>query len=357
MTLFYLLLFVVFVLASLSKAVAVQRTLPGNSEAPPNRLLAVLTACCIIAFSGLRSGIGDTYFYMHAYAMSHFTWDQIRSGKDIGFGVLQMVLQQISSNPQILVFTTALITNALLIYVLYKYSARFELSLYVYITSGMFIVSMNGMRQFLAAAIIFAASKWLFEGKWKPYMAVIAMTFTLHGSALIFVPIYFVVRRKAWTKLTFLLLAVSMLVVVGFNQFMQVLFTALQDTQYSDYQTAQAQGANVIRVLVDAVPLVIAFLGRDKLRSLYPNSDIVVNMSLLNLVVMIIATQNWIFARFSIYFGLYNLILISWIIRLFVARERKLMYFLILAFYLVYFVYENAVALRIIYRSSFLGIG
>ena len=59
-------------------------------------------------------------------------------------------------------------------------------------------------------------------------------------------------------------------------------------------------------------------------------------MSLLGLVFMIISTQNWIFARFSIYFGLYQLILISWIIKLFTEKDQKLIYYAILVFYFIY---------------------
>ena len=82
----------------------------------------------------------------------------IKEQDDIGFGILQMVLQSISKDPQLLIFTTALITNTLIVIVLYNYSRFVELSLFVYITGGLFIVSMNGIRQVLAAAIAFYRS-------------------------------------------------------------------------------------------------------------------------------------------------------------------------------------------------------
>ncbi len=69
----------------------------------------------LVLVSGLRSNIGDTYFYMHAYKISQFTWEFILSQKDIGFGVFQMVLKNyVSQDPQVLVFTAALITNTLI---------------------------------------------------------------------------------------------------------------------------------------------------------------------------------------------------------------------------------------------------
>ena len=55
---------------------------------------------------------------------------------------------------------------------------------------------------------------------------------------------------------------------------------------------------------VSAVPLVIAFFGKEKLRELWPKSDYIVNLATLGVVFLILATKNWIFARFNIYFSL-----------------------------------------------------
>ena len=57
-------------------------------------------------------------------------------------------------------------------------------------------------------------------------------------------------------------------------------------------------------------------------------------MAILGFVFMIISTQNWIFARFSIYFNLYQLILISWVVKLFIKKIKDLF---IMVFYLFYY--------------------
>jgi transmembrane protein EpsG len=69
---------------------------------------------------------------------------------------------------------------------------------------------------------------------------------------------------------------------------------------------------------------------------------------------MVISTANWIFARFNINFGLYSLVLFTWIIPLFAERYRKLAYYGVLVFHLLYFYYEHVVTLDIDYRSRFL---
>jgi transmembrane protein EpsG len=344
----------VFILAFLSRYIPANGAAPDYTFIRPNKFMVFLVLSCLVVVSGLRNTIGDTYFYMHAYETIDFTWEYTLENKDPGFSVLQMYLKNISNDPQILLFITALVTNILIIITLYKYSKTLEISIYVFITSGMFIVSMNGVRQFLAASIIFWATKYLLTGKFKHYFLVILFASTFHESALILLPIYFIVRREAWTRITFLLLTLAILIVMGFDQFTKILFSALEDSQYGGYSDFAEGGANKIRVLVDAVPIVIAYLGRHKLREIWPKSDIIVNMSIIGLLFSIIATQNWIFARFNIYFSLYNLILISWIIYLFKENNRKFVYYGLLVCYFVYFYYEQVISLGIAYDSDFI---
>ncbi|TMW70550.1 EpsG family protein [Alteribacter natronophilus] len=319
----------------------------------PNRFFAFFAMMTLVVVSGLRINIGDTYYYRHAFETNVFTLEDAVSQKDFGFAVMQYLLQQISGDAQILIFVTALITNVLIVMVLYKYSRVFELSLYVYITSGLFLVSMNGIRQFLAAAIIFAATKYIMDGSWKKFTIVVLIASAFHQSALIFIPIYFIVRRPAWSQVTFGILLAGLIMVAGYGYFSEVLFSAIGDSQYGHYAEFSEGGASILRVLVYGAPLLIAYLGRERLRELFPNGDFIVNLCVLNLLFMIVASQNWIFARFTIYFGLYQLILVAWIVKLFAEKDRKLVYYLILIFYFLFFYYEHVLALNIEYRSNF----
>ncbi|MFD0961396.1 EpsG family protein [Paenibacillus chungangensis] len=344
---------VVFYFAFFSRYFAVPSTISPISIRP-NKILAAAAAVSLVLVSGLRNNIGDTFFYMHAYKITDYDWAFIWREKDKGFNILQLLLQQITDDPQLLIMTTALITNILIVAVMYQYSRLLELSLYLYITSGAFIVSMNGLRQYLAAAILFAGTKFLLEGRWKPYMLLVLLASIFHQSALILAPLYFIVRLKAWTKLTTLLLAGAIAIVLGYNYFSEMLFKAIQDTQYGHYASFQEGGANFIRVIVNTVPLFIAYMGREKLRRLFPGGDVFVNMSIIGVVLMIVATQNWIFARLVIYFTLYQLVLMGWIVKLFRDKDQRLVYFLIICLYFIYFFYENVMVLGINYRSDYM---
>ncbi|WLR42783.1 EpsG family protein [Bacillus carboniphilus] len=353
MTVLWINLAIVFLFAFFSRVFAISYANIPILIVKPQKLLIIGAGISLILVSGLRLNIGDTFFYRHAYELKEMTWEMILSNKDIGFGILQMVLQQFSMDAQLLIFVTAFITNVLIIIVLYKYSRMIELSLYTYITGGLFLVSMNGIRQFLAAAIAFAATKYLIDGHFFKYTLVILFASLFHQSVLIFIPIYFISRFKAWSQATIVLFMVSLLIVIGYEQFSSLFFDAIENTEYGHYENFVEGGANIIRVLVFGVPLVVCFLGREKLGSIFPESNYFVNMSLIGLIFMIIATQNWIFARFSIYFGLYQIVLISWIVKLFNKKEEKLVYFLILVCYLGFFYYEHVLSLNIYYVSDY----
>lgn len=354
MSLLWMNLLIVFSFAFLSRWIA--RPTPLGAAVPirPNKLFVFGSLASLVTVSGLRANIGDTYFYKHAYESNDFTLEYILSEKDIGFGFLQMVLKQFSDDPQLMLFVTALVTNLLIVIVFYYYSRMIEISLYVYITGGLFLVSMNGIRQVLAAAIAFTAIRFLIQGRFFPFACIVLLASLFHQTALILLVLYFVVRFPAWSRVSIGLLVLSVFIVIGFDYFSALLFSAIEDTQYGHYKDFQEGGASVLRAVVSAIPLIIAYLGREKLKEIFEDSDYIVNMALLGFVFMVISTQNWIFARFSIYFELYQLILIAWVVKLFHKRDERVIYYGILVCYAAYFYFESVISLQIQYRSDFL---
>lgn len=352
MTVLWFNLGLVYFLSTLSRFYSKPKLSPTGVK--PNVFLVVVITGIMVMVAGLQYNIGDTSFYMRTYTLHQFTWEDIQSGKDAGFILLQMLMQRYTEDPQMMILFTALLTNILIVTTFYKYSRMFEISLFVYIASGLFLVSMNGIRQFLASAIVFAAMKYLIEGNWKKYFLIVLLASTIHQSALIMIPIYFVVRRNAWTWTSLLFIVSAIFIVIGYNQFSSVLFSAIENTQYGRYKDFTEGGANFLRVVVYAVPLLLAYFGREKLRSICPYSDYIVNFSLIALILMIISTQNWIFARMTIYFSVYYVVLVSWICMVFAKKDRKLVYYGIAICFLIFFYYEHVVSLNIDYRSDYL---
>lgn len=329
----------------------------------PNTFLCVLIILIFTIIGGARSSIGDTYEYM--YYFKYFVGTDpstIFQNKEFGFSLYQVLLKNISADPQILIIVSAVIIYVLIINTLRKYANPLDLAIFLFVAEGTFVSTMNGIRQYIAAAILFAACRYIFEGKWQKYFILVLVAATFHTSALIMIPFYFIVRRPAWSRSTLLVIFTAIFAVLLLNFYLPEFLNFLDQTPYANYSSgwfySVDSGANPVRVAVVAVPVLLAFIGRKRLRELGMFGNVIVNMSVLTLAIYIVAMFNWIFARFAYYTGLYNLLLLPFLLRYtFSRKDTKVLYLLGIILYLLYFYYETTVAMHLEYNSIVFGIG
>lgn len=299
----------------------------------------------VVIYSGLRSSIGDTGYYMYSYKNLPSNFLDIFSQRDWGFTLYQFVIKMVSPHPQTLLVITSLLTISLIFITLRKNSPNIIFSVFLFFVGGTYVTSMNGIRQYLVGALLFYASSLIFEEKKTRFFFVVIIAATIHGSALVMLPIYYIIRQKAWTMRTFLFLLAVIAGFFGFNTFINLLTPLLKSTQYSHYMdsilTDSSQGANILRALVAFVPVFLSFVYRKKLRLHMKYYSIYTNFSLLNFMVIFFASYNWIFARLSIYFDLYNLILLPAIFYYCFDKKTKIiLQYVAVCFYLIYFYFD-----------------
>ena len=313
-----------------------------NKIIDPFYSVAIIIA---VIYSGLRSSIGDTGYYMYSYKYLSSNFLDIFSQKDWGFTLYQSIIKIIYPHPQALLIITSLITISLIFLALRKESPDITFSVFLFFVGGTYVASMNGIRQYLVGAVLFYASSLIFQEKKIKYFFVVLVAATLHNSALIMLPIYFIVRQKAWTIRTIILLFALTAGFLGFDTFFSILSPLLESTQYSHYINnilmESDQGANMFRALVAFIPVLLSFMYRKKLKLKMNYYNIYVNFSLLNFIVISFASYNWIFARLSIYFDLYNLVLVPAIFYYCFDKKTKIiLQYVAICFYLVYFYYD-----------------
>ena len=283
-----------------------------------NKFFSFLALVILVLVAGLRNGIGDTPVYMGGFksdAPSTIAGSikLLFSGKkDVGFYFYEGILKTIKNDPNVFIFVTSLITISLIFITYYKYSQVLELSIFLFITTGCYLVSMNGIRQYLASAILFFCFPLIHERKWQIYIPVVLICSTIHKSALLFLVLYFIVDQPAWGNTTKWILFTGIALFVTYPISGPVIADLLGETQYGEYKNAlvsTGQGANMIRVLVMAVPVVLSYMGRSFLKGKERYYNIIVNFSVINLIFILLATKFWIYARFNMYFSVYMIIL------------------------------------------------
>lgn len=343
-----------------------------NGELVENRTNIVFVIAIfsgIILLTGLRSGVADTTAYIEMFNSYPTTMVEAievitdENAREPGFRLLSILFKSfISQDYHVWLFTIALITGTCIMIPLYKYSCNFGISAFLFIASCQFTWMLNGMRQFLVASVMFAFTHFILEKKTTPYIMVVLLLSTIHISLLIMIPVYFIVRDDPWQKKNILFMVLIILAMIFADRFTNVLTEVVEDTNYStsvnEFKDAD-DGTNSIRILVEAVPTIIAFIYRKKIKEkATPIINISINMSMVATglyIISKIARSGVLLGRLPIYFSLYNLILLPWLLEnVFEKNEKRLIIFSMIVCYVFFFYYQMDVIWGIGYVSDIL---
>lgn len=319
-------------------------------------LPAILLFFPYIMWAGFRSSsVGDTYAYEMMYKSIPDSIDALLNylptvKKDTGFTVLGGTIKLLFGNNTIIYFIIlALIQGVLLVYIYRKYSTNYFMSIFLFIVSTDYISWMlNGIRQFTAVTIIFATTPLMLKKKWIPLTVIILLASTIHGSALLMLPVVFLVQGKAWNKKTLVFILTCVVALVFADRFTDILDTLLSDTQYknvvSDWKSLNDDGTNIIRVIVYALPTLMAFVGRKWLdREQDSIINMSTNMSIISTAIYLVSNQtSGVFVgRLPIYASLYNYILMPYLIdKMFTKESARIVKMLMIIGYIGFFYYQ-----------------
>ncbi|HHD2754451.1 TPA: EpsG family protein [Clostridium perfringens] len=287
--------------------------------------------------SGLRYGVGTDYFsYRNIFIKINSTNSE--EMRDWGYFILNKIVSHFSENPQAIFLATSFIVNFFIIYTIYKYSELFEISIFLYIATYMYFSTFNGIRQWIAAAILFAGIKFLVNRNFIKYCIIVFIASLFHQTALIMLGVYFIINHKFKSRKTFFIIGIGLILFILYKPFTDLLMQLLEGTKiFDDYNETignVGNGSNFLRSVVAMVPVILSYLFYSTINNKYDKKiDVLMNLSLLNALIMLVGTRHWIFARFLMYFEPYNLLLYPLIIINFKKKDAKMIYFLLIVFY------------------------
>ena len=327
-------------------------------EARTNLFMALVTFSVIIFFVGLRSGIADTYAYIKMFDEYPFWGEALKfitdpDAREPGFRVFSILIKTyISQDYHVWLLIIAIISGIGIMYPLYNYSCNYGISVFLFMVSCQFTWMLNGMRQFLVACIIFACTPLILNKKPIPYIIIVLIMSTIHQSALVMIPAYFIVNSEPWSKRAMIFVGVIILAILFTSQFTSLLDMFVENSDYASSMNEFKEtddGTSIVRILVESVPIVMALLYRNKIKDkLTPIIKISINMSLISsglYIISRIARSGIMLGRLPIYFSLYNMILLPWLIKnIFEKRERRLVNYGMIICYLGFFYYQMCIA-------------
>lgn len=317
---------------------------------------AVLMAVPYIVWAGCRNdGFGDTAAYRVMYkdvpaSLSQISGYLSEHTKDKGFSVLMSAMKSLIGNNDMAFFIIVAIFQMICVVWLFrKYSSDYWLSMFMFVISTDYLSWMfNGIRQFIAVAIVQIAIGLVIKKKNLSAILLILLASTIHGSALIMIPIIFVIQGKAWNRKTILMLLATVAVIVSISKFTSFLDSMLVETQYSDLITNEIwindDGTNIFRVLFYSIPALMSIFGRKYVDEADDRViNISVNCSAVTAFLYLLArfTSGIYIGRLPIYTTLVGYICVPWLINhMFYRSSACLVKNGLIVGYLAFFYYQ-----------------
>lgn len=268
--------------------------------------------------SGQRYMFGDTIAYMDGFSKV-IPLDECLSEISIGDEWLfkfymSFIHTYITVTPRVFMEITSFITVFPLIYFLYNYSGDLKFAFYIFVTFGCWEHSMNGLRQYLATAIIVAFFPLLAKRKWYLFLPLVFVVAQIHTSAYIFFVLYFIANTEAFGKVTKIILVFGILMVITSPFTSGFVSNILSDSDYGNRYGGEEwdYGINPVRVLVSAVPIILAYINRDIMKNKYKYYNIVFNMALFFMIFTMVGVFSAVYARFNLYFEIFAVMLLVW---------------------------------------------
>lgn len=318
-----------------------------------NWLFAFIAFLPIILMAANRSWyIGDTFAYRTSFEKMPTSIEGLQEylagiTKDVGFYFLSSVFKIfISNDPRFYFGIIALVQGLIIVWFFRKYSPSYLVSVFLFVASTDYLSWMyNGIRQFLAVTIVLLAIPLFLKKKYISGIIIILLAATIHQTALMMIPIVFLVQGEAWNKRTIVFTILVIAVLVFLDQFTHLLEDGLSNTQYknvmSDIEEYGNKGTNFFRVLVYSVPAILSFVYRKSINAEAPQFvKLSANMSIVSSGIYIVSmfTSGIFIGRLPIYCSLFSYIFLPWVINIrFDEKARRIVYFSMILLYLIFY--------------------
>lgn len=347
------------VLIYITHRTAQPREMPDRLSASEYRYSAALVFLLflVIAFiSAHRRGFCDTGLYRSISAGMGTSYNRANDADlpfdDYGFNVLMIFLNRCGFGPQGIIIFCSYAIFGVFIYTLHRYSSDLPFSLFLLFFLSYYTM-INGIRQMLAAAILLLGLPFLRDRKLILYIPIVWLAYTIHASALLLLPLYFVITGKPLNITVWAFFGVVALFFVAPGLANSLLGDLLEDSSYRNYLTI-GQSMGVTRLIVAAVPLVLTLFycttiyNRPYPQKQDPNYksqrliDILINMQFVSFGFTILGLRMVYFARISMYFEFVNALLLPYVIAHGFNRESaQTIKHISIALYALFFLYQT----------------
>ena len=308
----------------------------------PDPGAALIISVVLILVSGLRYRVGTDFmaYYRNRVTDLNVVWRSLITFKEPGIKLLSFLSHKIYDDGQSLIFLSALITIGLYCWTIYRYHTMYLIGMLLYLFLGDWQGSFNGVRQYLAAAILFAGHRFILDRKLWQYCLVVFVATLFHTTAIVMILPYFLFCRKP--DITQLVLLTIGAIVMRFSY--GIIFDLISSYKGSvlnvEGDPYLSNSVNIFRILVAFIPVVIyiVFCNKEKHTR---EQNFYINAVFFNAFSMMAGMGSTYLARIGIYTSAALSIGIGHVFQLIDDEQtRKITMCMSMGVYLLYWLYS-----------------
>jgi len=253
----------------------------------------------LIYFSAFRDGLGQDYsnylFMMSLVAENGFSYLS-----EPAFALLALVVDKTFLSPVLFfLLTSIIIVFGICTYIFDDNNNNIVASMLVFcLMPTLFFNTFNVVRQFVATGIFLYSLRYVYQHQFFKYAGLIIIASLFHISAILLIPIYFLLYKKRPIYVYMILAALLYFVSVNLEGLLQ--YAGVFDARYGVYVSTEEKMGNSIMILLYNILAILLLLKRQNLTDNY--HIVTMNMFVLLVVVSDLSFVNFYFFRLSVYF-------------------------------------------------------
>ena len=304
-------------------------------------ILGIISACRYTPY-------GDFYNNCIVFIKTKYmSWREIISYSEFGHQLFRKFITLFTDNPQwYYAITSFFIILSFLIFI-YRYSQNIYLSVFLFVTLGLYFTAHNITAQYMAISICLYSVPYLLKRNFFKFTIIVLIAMSFHISAIIFFPIYFLSNVK-FSKKVFLFYLLSIIII---QLFFSELLVLVQKFIYSEY-TNESYGmdkSNILNIILPSLMFILCIFGNKKRSRVLENditnerlNNIMTHMGIISFQCGLLSvTKVLMMSRVGAYFTVSYLILIPFTIAGCKKRDKTLIHLLTVVLAIIYFLINN----------------
>lgn len=289
--------------------------------------------------AALRYGVGTDYSNYQRMFRSFVNNGDVDFDllSEPGFYILMKLSSWIYNDPITMFFIASVITVGLYVRTIHKYSSVFWFTITIFLFYAEWQHTFNGVRQYLAAAILFAGYKYLYDKNFKKYLIVTLVAMCFHVTGVFGIVIYLIASRKYNLRTLFILIIGAVAVWLSYDYLFSVADTYIDSFWVNDYVTNSMKWQ---RAAFSLLPIIIYYFIPPELRATREN-DLLIILTVFNACLLFACLQSTYLERITYYTQIYVCMALPKFVSQLETKNKKVAIAMSLGLYFAFWILET----------------